>query len=165
MNYKYILEICSSLKAKVSVLAKIQLLLTGPYGITSYLAGPIGINRSKSKRAIEILNEAFKNAKENNILVWTFPEGTRHNTGKIHEFKKGVFLAAIYAQMPIVPLLYSCYKPFLDPNSKTFNSGEITMSVMDEISTVGLTADNVDELIAETHKIMSLKFKETINEK
>lgn len=116
------------------------------------------INRSKRSQAVKMFNEAFVNAKKFNIKLLVFPEGTRRNTGQIHEFKKGAFMAAINAQLPILPIVFSSYKSFLNSEKKKFESGVITVSVMNEISTEGLTTADVDWLIAETHRTMSLQF-------
>lgn len=72
-------------------------------------------------------------------------------------------MAAINAHLPILPVVFSSYKSFLDSENRKFESGEITISVMDEISTEGLTTADVDWLIAETHRIMSLQFNKISN--
>lgn len=55
--------------------------------------------------------------------MWVFPEGTRNNTGQIHAFKKGAFHAAISAQLPILPVVYTHFY-FLESEKCVFNPGE-----------------------------------------
>lgn len=57
------------------------------------------------------------------IKLWIFPEGTRHNTGQIHPFKKGAFHVAINSQLPILPVVFSSYY-FLSSEEKRFDSGK-----------------------------------------
>lgn len=57
------------------------------------------------------------------IKLWIFPEGTRHNTGEIHPFKKGAFHVAIRSQLPILPVVYSSYY-FLSAEEKRFDAGK-----------------------------------------
>lgn len=139
-------------------IAKIEILLLGPFGWMSWLAGMITINRSKPSNSIAIVNNAFIQSKHENFKLLVFPEGTRHNTGQIHKFKKGAFMAAVQAKLPILPVVFSSYKTFLDSDNKIFNSSEITVTVMDEISTDELTAADVDELIDKTRVLMTLQF-------
>lgn len=57
------------------------------------------------------------------VKLWIFPEGTRHNTGEIHPFKKGAFHMAIRSQLPILPVVFSSYY-FLSAEEKRFDSGK-----------------------------------------
>lgn len=110
------------------------------------------------------MNEAMEELKKKNIKLWVFPEGTRRNTGEIHSFKKGAFHAAVQAQVPIVPVIFSSYKPFLNTEKKIFNKGEIIITALPEISTEGLTASDVDGLIERTRNMMIETYKETSKE-
>lgn len=148
---------------KLTVITKIEVLFAGPFGFSSWLAGLVFINRRKGKKAAELINEALDKMNETNTKLWVFPEGTRRNTGKIHEFKKGAFHAAIHAQVPVIPVVFSTYKNILDKKNKTFKDGEIKICVLDEIPTKGMTADDVDELMEKTHNVMSIKYKEISN--
>ncbi|KAF7263481.1 hypothetical protein GWI33_002226, partial [Rhynchophorus ferrugineus] len=95
--------------------------------------------------------------------LWVFPEGTRRNTGEIHEFKKGAFHAAILAQIPIIPVVFSRYY-FLDRVAKRFDQGVVLIKVLEPISTIGKTQKDVDSLISETREKMAEAFKEVNQE-
>lgn len=145
----------------MTVIAKRELQYAGSFGLSMYFAGLKFIDRDHGGKAGESLNTAMEELKHKNIKLWVFPEGTRRNTGEIHEFKKGAFHAAIHAQVPIVPVVFSSYRNFLNTKKKIFAEGEIIITALPEISTAGLNSDDVDELIARTRTAMIKEFNET----
>jgi lysophosphatidate acyltransferase len=147
----------------VTVITKKDLMFAGPFGLFCYLADIIFISRS-NKNSRDIVNEAMEKVKRDKTKVWFFPEGTRRNTGEIHEFKKGAFYLAIDNQIPIVPVVFSTYKYFLNHKKKIFGSGEIIMTVMPEISTKGLKTNDIDDLIEKTRASMTKVYKRTSDE-
>lgn len=149
---------------KMTVIAKRELLFAGSFGIAMFLAGLLFINRKAGGKAGQAMTEAMEELKKKNIKLWVFPEGTRRNTGEIHTFKKGAFHAAIQAQVPIVPVVFSSYKHFLDTEKKIFDKGEIIITALPEISTEGLTIDDVDDLIQRIRNLMIKKYKESSKE-
>lgn len=60
--------------------------------------------------------------------MFIFPEGTRNYTGRLLPFKKGAFYLAIQTQLPIVPVVISCYNSFLDHRNKIFDDGELCLA-------------------------------------
>jgi len=63
-----------------------------------------------------------------------------------------------------VPVVFSSYKPFLDTKKKIFNKGEIIITALPEIPTVGLTANDVNDLMQRTRNLMIETYKETSKE-
>ncbi|CRK90839.1 CLUMA_CG004529, isoform A [Clunio marinus] len=145
----------------MSAIGKQELLLVGPFGIAAWLAGITFINRQGGEKGKQTINQAMNGLKEKKIKLWVFPEGTRRNTGEIHQFKKGAFHTAVQAQVPIVPVVFSSYKPFLNGKRKTFNKGEVIITALPEISTAGLSANDVDDLIERTRNAMIEAYNET----
>lgn len=135
----------------------------GSIGLLLWLSGAVFVKRG-SKTGFLVLNETLLKLKEKKISLWIFPEGTRNSTGDIGDFKRGAFHAAIIAQVPIVPVVFSCYKGFLNYEKKIFNSGDIIIEALPEISTEGLTADDVDDLIAKTRSLMIAKYDQLNSE-
>lgn len=148
----------------MTAIAKRELLLIGTWGIAAWLAGLTFIKRQSRGEAGKSINEALDKMKQKQIKLWVFPEGTRRNTGEIHQFKKGAFHAAIHAQVPVVPVVFSSYTSFLDSKQKIFHSGEIIITALPEISTEGLTAKDVDDLLERTRNLMIDTFKKTSSE-
>lgn len=93
-----------------------------------------------------------------------FPEGTRRNTGVLHDFKKGAFHTAIQAQVPILPVVFSSYQTFLDKKLRIFETGVVIIEAMPEISTIGLTHQDTNKLMQQTRQLMIEKFTEITKE-
>lgn len=110
---------------KCTAIAKKELLYIFPFGFAAWLAGIIFIDRSKSEMAKSKMNSSTNFLILNKIKLWVFPEGTRRNTGEIHTFKKGAFHVAVNSQLPILPVVFSSYKTFLDDRGKHFKSGNV----------------------------------------
>lgn len=146
------------------MVAKRELFYAWPFGLAAWLCGLIFINRFQTNRSRDQLNEASKHIKANKIKLWIFPEGTRRNTGEIHSFRKGAFHVAIDAQLPILPVVFSSYRSFLDHTHKRLNSGKIIISTLPPISTEGLDKSNLDELMQRTSDLMNREYQRITNE-
>jgi lysophosphatidate acyltransferase len=145
---------------KASVLAKRELIyLGGTYGIAAWLAGMRFIDRASGQKGKDDMNRTMLDMKSKKEKLIVFPEGTRRNTGEIHEFKKGAFHAAVHAQIPIIPVVFGCYKHFFDSKKNLFGGGTIHLQVLPEIPTEGLTKDDVDDLIRRTREVMIEAYK------
>ncbi|CRK90844.1 CLUMA_CG004534, isoform A [Clunio marinus] len=149
---------------KMTAIAKRELLFAGPFGISMFLAGLTFINRQAGEKAGQEMINMMEDLKKKNIKLWVFPEGTRRNTGEIHQFKKGAFYTAIQAQVPIVPVVFSSYKPFLDSEKKIFNKGEVIITALPEVSTKNLTVNDVDDLIKQVRDSMISVYVKTSKE-
>lgn len=143
---------------KTTVVAKRELLYAWPFGVCAWLCGLIFIDRYAAEKAKKTMNKAMERLKKDDIKLWVFPEGTRRNTGKLHDFKKGAFHVAINAQVPILPVVFSSYSSFLDDELRVLNSGEVIIEALPEISTKGLTLDDVGKVMDHTRSLMEVKF-------
>lgn len=144
---------------KCTVVAKRELFFAWPFGLAAWLSGLIFINRMQSNRARDELCRATTNIINKKIKLWIFPEGTRRNTGDLHPFKKGAFHVAIDAQLPILPVVFSSYRRFLDDKNKRLDSGKIIISTLPPISTVGLNKSDLDSLMSHTYDLMNKEFQ------
>jgi lysophosphatidate acyltransferase len=136
------------------------LLFTGPFGLGSWLCGLVFINKGSADRGKQKMNEAMEKLKKEKTKLWVFAEGYRNHSGSIDEFKRGAFHMAIQSQVPIVPVVFSSYKLFMRKNEKVFNSGEVVIEALPEISTVGLTADDAKQLADKVRDLIVKKYKE-----
>src|SRR5216684_6335 len=66
------------------------------------LAGYVEVDRDNRERAISAFAKAASQIRECGTIVAVYPEGTRSTDGTVLPFKKGPFLLALEAQVPIV---------------------------------------------------------------
>lgn len=98
------------------------------------------MDRARHEKAQEALKKAADAIVNKNMKIWVFPEGTRNADHKLLPFKKGAFNIAVFAQIPIIPVVISDYKPFYSKGEKYFHSnGEIVVQVLDPVSTKGVS--------------------------
>jgi 1-acyl-sn-glycerol-3-phosphate acyltransferase len=115
------------------------------------MSGHILIDRGNHRRALRSLHRAGeKIAKGISILI--FPEGTRSPDGRIRGFKKGPFLLALLAQVPIVPVAIEGSRRVLAKGSTRVVPGTIRIRLGEPIPTKGLTMDDRDRLMTLVHE-------------
>lgn len=110
--------------------------------------GMIPVDRNNRERAINALRRAmelFDNRGGANVM--TFPEGTRTRDGRVMPFKKGLFMLAIDAGVPIVPVAIEGAYDVLPADGFSVRPGTIQVAVGDAIPTEGLDKDDRDALI------------------
>ncbi len=98
-------------------------------------------------RAAEILREG--------LSFIAFPEGTRSRDGRLGEFKKGAFIMAIKAGVPIVPITIVNSDRIQPPGAFGIKPGRIDLIIHQPIPTAGLTLDDRDHVISLTRKAIA----------
>ncbi|XP_075986555.1 1-acyl-sn-glycerol-3-phosphate acyltransferase beta-like [Anticarsia gemmatalis] len=149
---------------KLAAIAKKEIFYVWPFGLSAYLAGVVFIDRSNAKGAYKQLNVTSEVMVKNKTKIWIFPEGTRNKDyTRLLPFKKGAFNIAVAAQVPIIPVVFSPYY-FINKEKYIFNKGHIVIQCLEPIPTVGLTMDDVPDLIKQVHDKMSVVYKELSKE-
>jgi len=114
------------------------------FGIFYWLSGNILINRSNKKSAFGTIDEAAKKIVQNKISVWILAEGTRSKGRGVLPFKKGAFITALKAQVPIFPVAISSYKNEI--NLSRFHAGTVIVEMLPKIETKNLANDDINQL-------------------
>lgn len=122
------------------------------FGQFFWLSGNILINRKNKKRAFQSMDQAANAIKEKKVSVWVMPEGTRSNGRGVLPFKKGPFITAIKAQVPIVPIAISSYTRHL--NLKKWNAGKMIIEVLPPISIDGMDAADANVLKDQAYNVI-----------
>lgn len=111
------------------------------------LAGFVPIergNRDQSLPAIERAADALRGGRSFMI----FPEGTRSRTGELLPFKKGGFILALKAGVPIVPMAIKGARDAMRKGSPIIRPVTVRVRLGEPISTTGMDLENRDELVA-----------------
>jgi len=124
-------------------LAKAELFKIPIFGRAMRGAGYVKIDRFNQEAAFESINEAARKMK-NGVSVMIFPEGTRSLDGNLRSFKKGGFIMAVDAGVPIVPVVIKGTWPIMDKSSLRINTGEVSLNIETPIATTDYTRINVE---------------------
>jgi len=84
-----------------------------------------------------------------------FPEGTRSRDGRLGEFKKGVFLMAIKAQTPVIPVTILNSAKINPPGKYAIRPGRIEVIFHDPIETRGMTTEDRNRLVQLTREAIA----------
>jgi 1-acyl-sn-glycerol-3-phosphate acyltransferase len=151
MNHQSALDIpCAfaALPVNLRFIAKHVLRWVPFLGWYMEMTGMIFINRSNRREAVLSLRKAGERIRAgSNILV--FPEGTRSKDGRIQPFKKGPFLLALEAQVPIVPVAIEGAWRALPTGTLRMRPHAIRLKVGQPIRTAGRTYEDRDALLKE----------------
>lgn len=136
---------------------KKELFYALPFGIASYLVGVVFIDRKNISSAKDVMAREAVAIQQDHLKLAIFPEGTRHDKDTLLPFKKGSFHVAIDSQSVIQQLIVSKYG-FLDHKKKRFGRGRVIIKILPEISTKGMTKDDINQLVDSCQKTMQAEF-------
>ena len=83
-----------------------------------------------------------------------FPEGTRSLDGQVGRFKRGTFLVALDAQLPVVPVSVSGSRYVMQKGRLMVQPGDVRVIVHEPIPTAGLAREQVTELAERVRTIV-----------
>jgi len=99
----------------VRMIAKKELFRVPVFGRAMDVAGFIAVDRKNHDRAVASLADA-KAKLGQGIPIWIAPEGTRSRSGALGPFKKGGFVLALEAGVPVLPITVRGTRDALPPS-------------------------------------------------
>lgn len=143
-----ILSLFLAIPRQFSWIAKEELFAIPVFGHSMARAGYVPLDRSDGRRAFKSIETAAAMIR-NGKSVLIFPEGTRTTDGNLLPFKRGGFLLAAKAGVPIVPLTI-CGSGKVNPSKRMeLYPGTITIRFADPIETAGKKGAQRDQLLEE----------------
>jgi 1-acyl-sn-glycerol-3-phosphate acyltransferase len=109
--------------------------------------GFVPVDRANRDQAIAAVSKGAESLRSGNSFL-IFPEGTRSRTGELLPFKKGGFIMAIQAQVPIVPVAVRGGRDAMRKGSAIVRPVKVTIRVGEPVPTAGLSINDKDALIA-----------------
>lgn len=111
------------------------------------------IDRSHPKKSVESMKQAGEQIRSG-LSVAIFPEGSRSHGARLGAFKRGAFLLAIEAQVPVVPVtVVNAYSLF---NEKTWKArpGVMDIHIGQPIDISGWTRADIPRLMEQVREAM-----------
>jgi len=128
-------------------LAKIETRRIPLIGLVLTLADFVFVDRKNPLRRQEALAEAVEKIKKKGYSFLVFPEGTRSKNGQIQNFKKGSFLIALKAGVPILPVKISGSHSLLPPGKIGIRPGTVEIELFPPRFLTGIPEDKLTEWI------------------
>ncbi len=135
-------------------LAKEELFRIPIFGRSMRSAGYISIDRSNRKSAFKSLAKAAEMIRAG-TSVMIFPEGTRSGDGNLLPFKKGGFVLAVDAGVPIVPIVISGTHKIMPKGRLLITRHRVRIDVCAPISASAYTRKTKDDLMVHVQTAMS----------
>jgi 1-acyl-sn-glycerol-3-phosphate acyltransferase len=92
---------------------------------------------------------------ESSSLI-VFPEGTRSVTGELGRFKKGSFLVALDAKLPVVPLTIGGSRHVMMKGQLMVRPGDVELTIHEPIATVASEEPNIREVRALAQRVRAI---------
>ena len=115
------------------------------FGRAARAAGMIAIERENRKSAFESYRIAAERIRAGASVV-VFPEGTRGRSYALRQFKKGPFVLAVAAGVPIVPVIVHGTIEVMRRDSFHVRSGVVDVHFLESIDASGLTYEDRNRL-------------------
>ena len=126
--------------------AKKELAAIPIFGRAAREVAAIFIDRKNRKAAFDAYAEAAEQIK-GGVSVGVYPEGTRGHSYTLRPFKKGPFVLAIAAQVPVVPVVSYGTREIQGKRELAIHPGTCELKFLEPIPTAGLTYEDRDELM------------------
>jgi 1-acyl-sn-glycerol-3-phosphate acyltransferase len=132
----------AKLPAEFRIIHKKSLFWTPIVGWYLFFGRHIGIDRKNPFRAKESLVAAAARIRRGTSVV-AFPEGTRSRDGRVQPFKRGSFVLAQDAGVPVVPVSLVGVKAIVPHGLSSIRPGRITMRIHPAVASGGRPAEDV----------------------
>jgi 1-acyl-sn-glycerol-3-phosphate acyltransferases len=141
----YDIPALASFLPRTKFVAKAELFKIPVFGAAMSAVGMIPIERQNRKAAFAAYDDAAKQIKDGNSVI-VFPEGTRGFEYSIRPFKKGPFVLAIAAGVPIVPVLTYGTLEVIGKGSMWVHPGKVDVHLLEPVSVEGFGYEDRDAL-------------------
>jgi len=136
-----------ALHPRLHVLYKAELHKFPLMGTVLDVGGFVPVDRLDRRQSFDSLAQGAASLRAGNSFL-IFPEGTRSRSGDLLPFKKGGFIMAIQAQVPIVPVAISGGRASMRKGSAIIHPVQVSIRIGEPIPTAGMKLDDRDRLIA-----------------
>jgi 1-acyl-sn-glycerol-3-phosphate acyltransferase len=115
------------------------------------LRGFVPVDRKNRERAARAIDEAAEALRRGQSFL-VFPEGTRSPDGRLQPLRKGVFVMALRASAPIVPVSLSGAAQIMRKGEWAMHPGLIRITLQDPVWTANRSLDDRDQVMEEVRQ-------------
>jgi 1-acyl-sn-glycerol-3-phosphate acyltransferase len=137
-----------------SFVAKQELRKIPIFGRGAEAVGTIFVQRRSRKSATEMYEKAAARINEGASVV-VFAEGTRGEDYALRPFKKGSFVLAMTAGVPIIPVIIMGTREVMPRGQWLVHSGVVNIHFLQPIPTAGLQFSDRERLVAQVWTSMA----------
>lgn len=119
----------------------------------------VPIDRRDSEQARLSIDQGIRLLEEGYSFV-AFPEGTRSRGGNLGAFKKGVFIMALKAGTPVMPVTIVGSRRIQRPGEYRIHPGTVEVIFHDAIATVGMNLEDRHLLVDRTREAIASALSE-----
>lgn len=142
--------VVSSIPRRISVLAKHTLFRIPIVSQAFRLARIVPVDRANREAAVASVEKAIEYLREG-VSFLIYPEGTRSPDGRLMPFKKGPFVMAIKAGVPVVPIAVVGAQRIMRKGEWSIHPGEIQVRFLPVVDASAYTLEQRDDLVARVH--------------
>lgn len=119
-------------------------------GWYSSFLGNVFVDRRDRAGAMASLRAA-RPLLERGVSIWFFAEGTRSRDGRLQPFRKGAFVLAAEAGVPILPVTIHGTHRILPGGRLLLLPGHVRITIHEPVPTAGTGPDGIDALVRRVH--------------
>jgi 1-acyl-sn-glycerol-3-phosphate acyltransferase len=128
----------NALHPRLHILFKAELKKLPLLGRVFQIGGFVPIDRANRESSMAAIEQAAQSLRDGNCFL-TFPEGTRSRTGALLPFKRGPFLMALKAQVPVVPVAVQGGSTSMRRGSWLIRPATVVVRIGEPIETKGMS--------------------------
>jgi 1-acyl-sn-glycerol-3-phosphate acyltransferase len=117
------------------------------------------VDRGNRDAALAAVKQGVEYIKSGSSFL-VYPEGTRSPNGRLLRFKKGTFVMAIEAGVPIVPVACSGAHRVMEKNSLVIHPGKVTVRFLEPIDASKYSVEQRDDLAKRVHDLIAASLPE-----
>jgi 1-acyl-sn-glycerol-3-phosphate acyltransferase len=151
--------VVGAIPRRVSILVKQSLFKIPVVGQAFRAVCFVPVDRSNREAAIGSVNRAAEYLKEGTSFL-VYPEGSRSNDGRLQSFKKGAFVMAITAGVPIVPVACAGAHRVIRKKEWRIRPGEISVEFLGPVDASPYTMEQRDALAQRVHDAIAAALPE-----
>ncbi|HTS13601.1 MAG TPA: lysophospholipid acyltransferase family protein [Candidatus Limnocylindrales bacterium] len=143
-----------SIPRRVAILVKKELFRVPFLGSAMSLADFVSVDRSDREAAASSVDRAVLLLKQGRSFA-VYPEGTRSPDGRLRPFKKGTFIMAIQAGVPIVPVSIVGAQKLMEKGAFAIRPGEVLVRFGAPADSSKYTLDQRGDLLAYVQSLVA----------